>query len=300
MQVLYHLQRTEKCSPPCFLSEGLGGVPGTHWGTETSRSLIITVLLDMDVKLRGEGRKLVPGQENIEHLICYTEQPPCSYLPMTYELISGLIIPFRFRQGVFFKCCLEKKIPQFAFLCFILQTETAGGKPAEAICTFFIQTSGIQLFLLLYPPLSWTPSHPSLPPCFLFFWCVCLHGFWTLSNSIWPQQRRRRGEKKHFHMRKLGTPIHPTPRKHAHTFPIRWVPRPLMIAEGFCWLQVSGCYVYNTDRDLRKKKTINDKYNTDDINFQIACDNYDNYPKLKEIHLQLYYLCVCSILLVLW
>lgn len=40
----------------------------------TIRRLITVVLLDMDVKLNGEGMKLVLGQENIEHLIYYTKQ----------------------------------------------------------------------------------------------------------------------------------------------------------------------------------------------------------------------------------
>ncbi len=50
-------------------------------------SLITTVLLDMDVKLNGEGRELVPGQENIEHLICYTKQQP----PILDDILANFL-----------------------------------------------------------------------------------------------------------------------------------------------------------------------------------------------------------------
>lgn len=113
--------------------------------------LITTVLLDTDVELNGESRNLGLSQENIEHLICPTKQPPRLYLVLTYELIAGVILLFS--KGV--SLTAVSLIKSHA-VCFILQT--AGGGPIEAP-TFFV------FFLLL--PHSLTP--PSLPLFFCFF-----------------------------------------------------------------------------------------------------------------------------------
>lgn len=167
----------------------------------------------MDVKASGEGRKLVLGQTNPEHLICCTPTLRLCYL--MNELISCLWFPFRLRQSVF---CKFQKVSR---------------------CNSMIQF--VLLLSLFSPP---CPAHhrhpPRLPTPFPLspFWCVCLHGFWALSNSIWPQQRRRRREKKNFHMCKLGPPRPPNqPLTNTHTQaapipPTYWLPRLLMMIKS--------------------------------------------------------------------
>lgn len=97
--------------------------------------------------------------------------------------------------------------------------------------------------ILLHFVFLLSPAHPANSPLALSpfplspFWCVCLHGFWALSNSIWPQQRRRCNEKNHFHMCKLGTPP-PQPHRYTQTDtsctfpPTHWLPRLVMVIKG--------------------------------------------------------------------
>lgn len=161
-------------------------------------------------------------------------------------------------------------------------------------------------FLLLLSPIF-----PPAPPSSSLFWCVCFHGFWTLSNSIWPQQRRRHGEKKHFHMCKLGTPPTPPPYTQSHTntsctYP-HWLPRLLMVIKGRVFVgpqsesvSCHDCNVYINNYDLGRMDIIINMMATWCLvniiisisfnnAFPIACADYNS--GLKELHMQLYYLC---------
>lgn len=161
---------------------------------------------------------------------------------MIYELNSCPMIVFRL-NNVWMSICMKKR-GQKHYMKHLCATscgqKTAGGKRGQSIwhsakreehvtsvdrynCTLYCLCFSHKkptLFSCFFhpPPLRFSPlpAHPANSPLALSpfplssFWCVCLHGFWALSNSIWPQQRRRRSEKNHFHMCKLGTPPNPT------------------------------------------------------------------------------------------
>lgn len=72
---------------------------------------------------------MVLGQENIEHLICYTKitKPPANPgLKKTYELIPTSVIPFRFSPGA--SVTAGRRIPFFFFPSLLWQTEDEEGE----------------------------------------------------------------------------------------------------------------------------------------------------------------------------
>lgn len=181
---------------------GLGTITGTHWFTKTMHSLITTLLLDMDVRINGEGRELVPGQENIEHLICATKQQP----PYIRWRMSSSPVPFRFRQVCLCQCTFEKKDQINDTQCVLvhhLVGRTAGGKPV--ICPFFVLTTRNQLFFFCFflfvflppplpPPLPYPPCQPlscSLPPSLFLFFDV--FAFTASERSLIPSGHNREG-----------------------------------------------------------------------------------------------------------
>lgn len=115
------------------------------------------------------------------------------------------LFPLQWFHLDFLKVCICNGFQQKGQFCFSLFQVCSCRQKMRRV-----KTSSSNLSFLCLDQLCSSCLLPSVCPPYLFFffffWCVCLHGFWALSNSIWPQQRRRRGEKKHFHMCKLGTP----------------------------------------------------------------------------------------------